>query len=625
MTSTIFIIEGNTNIEKLKNEMTKYSDCKLYALNYAAHKNLDQYNIPHEIAEDLLRMEDRRNIDDKSIDITKIWHEHELIKKFLVFQEINLGSLIEMELLHYFIKIYGDAAMINTIIEKENPKLIISHTFLSDYLQRICENKNIQVFSHNIRQPSSQFDKINIKYNVGSYPISITISKNTFIQIKNFFNKSISLIFKLKPEPNKIHKKSILLLDFDPVKYNILIKELSNLDKNILLLNQRRPAIWNLQSFKIVKNSNCKIIHLQNFEKNIHEKIKSEIQILESNLEKMWSLDSVFEEIFSIFSFTLWYSIKESFMQICNSRFQESVQRILLASEMFNTFNLSVIFEWAESAQEEKEIIFLSKKRNVKSILLQHATDLSSVIWDKYNAIVINGYTHFISDKQALWGPQVKKRALTYGNKEENLLVTGSPRHDDFFKSAGTGKSKGIILFATTAVTGRISFEQIHLDAYIKFESFVREVCRLARKFPDKQLIVKPHPQPDSLSNITKIIKEVDPSIPILYNASLIELINSCDLLITFNNSTVVLESMILGKPAISLQIEKWTEEDQLTKSNAFLSISKIEEIESGMKKILYDKDYTNQLYENSKKYLNSSIANHGIASHEVAKLLDSF
>ncbi len=76
-------------------------------------------------------------------------------------------------------------------------------------------------------------------------------------------------------------------------------------------------------------------------------------------------------------------------------------------------------------------------------------------------------------------------------------------------------------------------------------------------------------------------------------------------MLITFNNSTVVLESIILGKPTISLQIEKWAEEDEIIKSNAFLSISKIEDIENGMKKILSDKEYCNHLIENSKIFVN--------------------
>ena len=102
-------------------------------------------------------------------------------------------------------------------------------------------------------------------------------------------------------------------------------------------------------------------------------------------------------------------------------------------------------------------------------------------------------------------------------------------------------------------------------------------------------------------------------------------MINSCDLLITFNNSTVVLESMILGKPSISLQIEKWAEEDDLVKTGAFLPISNIDEIENGIKKILYDNEFKDNLLENSKSFVNDYLANPGTASNKLAKLLDSY
>ena len=627
MNDTVFLLEGNVDMLKIKNDMTKYDKSKLFALDYLAHKLLSENNIKHEIAENYLTIEDRRKIDDDSIQTTMDWYENSQIKDILTFEEINLGSLIEMEVLQYFVKIYGNAMMFGKIIEKESPTHVISYTFLNDYVERICKQKNIVITTYDLPQLQVlQHDKVNIKYNLGSRPISITISRKTFMKIKKIFDKTIDLIFKLKPNLKHVkNKKSILLLDFNPVQYDLLMQELSSLNKNIILLNQRRPAIWNFPSFKIIKNSNCKIIHLNDFEDNISKTIDLEIKTLESALSKMWNMNKAFEDIFSINSNTFWYAMKESFTKICTSRFRESVRRILLVNELFDALDISIILEWAETGQEEKEIISLSKKRGIKSILLQHAMDPLSHVWDKYHRFALGGYSYFVSDKQALWGPQVKNRALSYGHKEENLVVTGSPRHDNFFKSVNKGQKNGVILFATTAVTGRMSFEQTPLGAYDNFENFVREVCRVAKKFPDKQLIVKPHPQPDFLSNITKIIKEIDPSIPILYNASLIELINSCDLLITFNNSTVVLESMILGKPAISLQIEKWAEEDDIIKTGAFLSISKIDDIENAMKKILYDAEYEDKLIKNSKVFVDNYLANHGTASHELAKVLDSF
>jgi hypothetical protein len=626
MKPTILLLDGNIDVSKIKNDLSIYEKCKLYALNYQSHKILKENNLKHEIAENLLSLEDRKKIDDDAIHTTT-WCDDQSIRKFLNFEKINLGSLIEMELLQFLVNVIGNTKMVDIVIEEESPERIISYTTINDYVERICNQKNIHIISNSPSELSSlQSDKLNIKFNLGSYPFSINISRKTFLKMRQIFNKTIDFFFKFKPNMKDIKKKnSILLLDFNPIQYDYLLNELSSLNKNILLLNQRRPAIWNLQSFKIIKNSNCKIIHLDDFEKKINKKIDLEIKSFLSNLDKLWLLNSTFEKIFSTKSNTFWYAIKESFIKICTVRFSESVRRILLLNELFSAIDISVILEWAETGQEEKEIIFLAKQKGIKSVFLQHAMDPLSNIWDRHHRFVLGGYSYFISDKQALWGQLVKKRALSYGHKEENLLEIGSPRYDNFFKSVKKTKINGTILFATTAVSGRISFEQTPLEAYANFENFVREVCKVAKKLPDMQLIVKPHPQPDFLSNITKIIKEIDPSIPILYNVSLIELINSCDLLITFNNSTVVLESMILGKPSISLQIEKWAEEDDLVKTGAFLPISNIDEIENGIKKILYDNEFKDNLLENSKSFVNDYLANPGTASNKLAKLLDSY
>ncbi len=144
MTHTIFLLEGNIDILKIKNDMTIHGVCKLFALNYESHKILTENNLKHEIAENFLSNEDRIKIDDDSIRTTITWYNNPAIKELIIFQGINLGSLIEMELLQYFVQIYGNTAMINKIIEKESPTHIISYTSLNDYVERICKQKNIQ-------------------------------------------------------------------------------------------------------------------------------------------------------------------------------------------------------------------------------------------------------------------------------------------------------------------------------------------------------------------------------------------------------------------------------------------------------------------------------------------------
>src|SRR6267143_2820699 len=113
MTSTIFLIEDNGDIDTIKKEKSIHTDSKIFALNYIAHKDLEENQIPHEIGEYYLTLEDRKNIDDMVINTTLNWSIHNSIKDLLTFDEINLASLIEMELLVYFEQVYGNAVTIS--------------------------------------------------------------------------------------------------------------------------------------------------------------------------------------------------------------------------------------------------------------------------------------------------------------------------------------------------------------------------------------------------------------------------------------------------------------------------------------------------------------------------------
>ena len=623
MTDIISILDENFDVIKFKEELIQNKNVKILSLNYFSHKNLEKNNLSHELGDQYLTREDISLIDDKSTDITTNWYNHDLLKPFLIYHGINLGSLIELELFQYLLSIYRKTVSIVRIIEKESPKIIIASTNINEFIKDICSTKNIKIILlQNPKTDSMYFDTINIKYNLGLIPISITLSRNNYLKIKNIFDNITGSTFGLNYHNNLKHQKSILLLDFNSVSYKILLRELSKLDKNILLLNQRRPAIWNLKSMQIVRNSKCTVINLNDFEKYGRDKVKIETIDLTEKLNKMFELSDVFESIFSFDSYPLWNSIKNTFTKTCISRFTESLRRMILLEYMFEKFNVSVILEWAETGQEEKEIINISKKKGIPSILLQHGMYPNSLTWNKFARFLAYFSHPFISDKQAIWGEITKNFALEHDHNEKDLVITGSPRHDEFFNFNKKIKNKGVILFATTGASG-IFTEGSTTDVHIKFENFVREVCRVAKKL-DKQLIIKPHPQPDSINNILELIKEIDDKIPIILETDLKELISSCELLITFNNSTIALESIILNKPTISLQIEKWAEESQIAKMNAVLSITKEQDIEDGITKMINDVELKNQINLNSKKFLELYLSNQGHASQTLAKILDA-
>jgi hypothetical protein len=619
----IFLVDSIDEVGKLKDDISKYPDSRIFALNYFAHNILAKNSIKHEIGDNYLSSADKNIIDKKTVETTSNWHAHQDVEKSLLFDGINLANLVEMELFDYISKAYKTALTIIRIIEHEKPQTVVNVTDFHDLIKKICESNNINlIVLDQIKYSSTYFDKVNIKYNIGSLPLSITISKEWYKKIKNILESVTKLLLKLN-ETYRAEKKSILLLDFNPAHYELLINELSKFNKNILLLNQRRPAVWSPQSFQIVRNSGCKIVNLNDFRKNIENTINRDKQAKLAELSTMWNLDSTFEEIFEIDNHRIWNSIKDSFSKMCNTRFLESTERILLLKELFSSFNISVILEWAETGQQEKEAILVAKKYGIKSVMLQHAMPPNGELWDRAGRFFSFLSRPLISDKQAVWGEMTKKYAVNYGHNPDDLVVVGSPRHDKFFHTEKT-TNPGIILLATTGVSEFFA-ETSTVGDYIKFNEFVREVCRVVKTLDGKRLILKPHPQPDFVNNIIDLIKKIDPDIQIILDADLVELINSCELLITFKNSTIALESIILNKPTISLQTEDWAEKSEIVNEGAILSISKIEDIESGIRKILYDDEFRTRLQKNSQEFVQKYLANGGSASKTLANFLANF
>jgi uncharacterized membrane protein len=610
------------NISKIYSDSVE--NYEIFSITYFTHKQLLKKNTPHTISENYLNLNDRKLIDDYAVNATINWHELKSIKKYLTYDSINLGFLLEQELFHYFMSVFNKAIICKKIIETLKPKKVIAYTDVNNFIKQICDSMNIEIILK--ERPQSQslaFDKINIKYDLLKIPISVKISRNTFFKLKNVFESFIFSLFNLNSKITS--DKSILITEFNPTQYDLLVNELSKIDTNVIFLNQRRSVIWNLESFKIIKNSKCKILRLSTFEKKIKSIISNEINKFSKNLESLWTHTKDFEEFFSIDSFNLWNSIEKPFRETCSKRFLESVKRILLLNEFFKYYNISTILEWAELGQEEKELLLVSKKFNVESIMLQHALDITAPGFERLHRFVLGGYSNpYISNKQALWGDLSKTQALCYPtNTQDKILVTGSPRHDKFFLET-KNKTTGTILLATGGVTG-ISQVESPFASYEKFDNFLHEIFKIIRKFPDKKLIVKTHPRSEFHDPITDLLKDIDSNVSILYNADIKELINSCELVITFNNSTIALEALILEKPVISLQMEKWTESEDIVKMGAIISVSNVDDIESNIVKIIQDEEFRNSLIKNGKTFLQQYMSHGGKSSKILANILNKY
>ena len=143
MNKTIIIVNNIDNVSKLREIILHYPGSKIFSLNYFTHNKLIKNSIEHEMGDNYLTNIDKNIIDTQTIEVTSNWYLNKNFKNSLMFDGINLASLIEMELFDYFSKVYKTAFTIIRIIEKEKPTTVVDITDYDDLIQNLCDQKKI--------------------------------------------------------------------------------------------------------------------------------------------------------------------------------------------------------------------------------------------------------------------------------------------------------------------------------------------------------------------------------------------------------------------------------------------------------------------------------------------------
>jgi len=618
MKKPIFLIDNGANIDELKSKITEFPNSLVFTLDYEIHLLLQKHDISHELGENILTKDDFNKIDTNSINLTE-----NCFKKFkdeLIIENIFLPELIEHELFQYFLIQFLKPYVILKILENYSSEQIFDFTNFHDFINKITNNLKIKHSTFQNNYTSNLYhDKIKFTLNLGKVPLNFEISRSRFSQAKKLTQKFIDITNNFEPKINS--KKNILLVNFDPLEYSDLLYEFDKNNVNFFLLNTRKPAITNKKSLDIIKKSNSKILDLNKFYKFKKDEIILEKNLLENKLINIFNNEKYFENLFSINNITFWDSIKNSLHSICLSRFNESIERIFLLNKVYELYDISIIFVWIDVGQEEKECILVGKSFSIESIMLQHGRFQTSKIWNKFAKYLGQFPSPLLSDKQIVWGNITKQYALSYNHKENNIIIGGSPRHDKFFNYNSSKSENGIILLATTG-TMFLSSDSCVTNSQIKYDNYIREIYRIVKSLPNKKLVIKSHPSQILKKFVKDLIDEIDPSIELVENSTNQELFTNCELLITFNNSTTTLEAMSLNTPVISLQTENWAKEDDIAQSDAIISISKINDCEYAIKKILYDTEFKKSLLEKSQIFLKNYMSNPGNSSYNIVKLI---
>ncbi len=625
MQKTLIFIDSVMGFDSLNSETLKSS--KIFSFNIHAHKFLVEKNIEHDIAENYLEKGDREKIFDYAIKLWN-WYDNDILKKEFEFENLNLLSVADTSEFHQIlIREIFNFFVIKRILEREKPKKIILSTYFAKIIKQIDNKILLDISGEQEHDFHIQWEKMLIRFNISNRPISIPISRKRYNQFKKIFEFVIGNLFGLWQNfANK--KPSVLFLEFNPAQYPKLLDNLKNFNGNIIFFNRRRPAAWNLQSIKLLRKHRIKLISSElSLSKQDRMKIDSSAEYFTNKLQKLWSDESIFSKIFKIEETNFWPVVSEVLYDLYRRRITEYLQLILTCKRIFSELNIKCILSLNILGETEKTILATNNYK-IPSILLEHGATNYIPSISKYD--ISNMYPIF-RDKIALWGDIQKNYLSQHRNiSTDRIFVTGSPRHEDFFKKTKSNNtnSEKIILITPQAMSEFNGL--VDTNTYLRLEELLVKIFQVIKKIPNTKIIVKMHPTLAPGNEYVKtLIHKLNPDIKILQLESVLDVIDSCDVIININTdlfpSTVVYEGMIMNKPIMNITMMDEKYDFEFVKDNAVLSISDTDNLKEPIEQLLTDNDLQIQLIINGQKHLERYFSNPTTASEKLANTLISY
>lgn len=605
----ILLIDSSFDVVTIEKE---HQYKKIITFDYDSHKSLLNNNLEHSLSESYLEMSDLDKIETQSYQLMR-WYEDPKISPLLNYEGINLGQLILVEFHHFllsFLKIFVELSRIFEVHGDSNyyctPSLFETMKFISKNTKKLSDKQHTDKFL---------YDAVYYNFRVGKISFAIKLSQETYLKLKNtsdaFFNKLIGM---RKYNPNN---NTILLLNIDTIRYKKLLSS-NKISLNIVLFNRRRPTIWNLESFFLVKKSNCIVENnLSLVDKSVTNSINKRLDKLKHHLFTLEEQDQFFESLFVIDNRPFWKIIKNKLFALVERRFKEAVNEIEITKKLLSKYKFKSILILSETGFNEKILTSIARSTDLKIILLQHGLGYDTPELPK-GVRYLAGGVPIDSSKMVVWGASTDRYLKKIGIPDNKIEILGSPAHDVFFEKSLLPKNARYVLLTTSSPTKWIASD-LKVETIQRYESAIRKICK-ATLSQNKKLVVKLHPDQDEM-NITSWIKKISSKISVEKFADTSELIRNCDYMITIDISTVILEAQILKKPVIVVPVKKYEWGiPEVYSSNSCL-ITEMDDISNALKQI-DDEAFRNELIQRGSAFASQYLINDGNATQ---RLLEFF
>ena len=610
-----------TKIYFLKNFEEKFkgkieNDALVYPLDYKSLNILKNNEIKFNLIDNFLNDNDRKELFQTC---RNIWNKFTNIsKKELEYNNFNVLQAIDRnEVQEYLMELYSISLIIKKIIDKFSPKVIFAPKSIIEMIKQQAYNiKLIEIYDD--QEEELSFDYVNVRKKIGIIKINSKISRNQFKMIKNFLQIFNKITYWNNNFDNNL--KKILLLEFDPELYENLIIQIRKCGCIPILVNFRKPAISSIASLNFLKRTQSVIFNPKMLGINENELNNAAKKICPKIIDFIKQNNSFFE--FNIYELKLSSIIKKRIIRILEERLDEYIKQI-------NYFKLldernDIVSSISLNLSGESEMIFSKIKKNIPLILLQHG-------FSNYHDF--NSYSDTLDDydllreKIATWGNSVQDYLISNCNiQKNNIIVSGSPRHDDFDPSKKISSSKKRIVITPRPLIMHV--EGTKLELQLRYEKTIRDIILYLKNFDGVEIVFKLHPQQNPHNEIIKsIIRDLDPEMPILQDENIKKILEKSYLLINiavdnFDASTVVFESMLMNTPIVNIKLQKNSWIYDFEKTEAVLSFDYDSNYQTKISEILTDEKKYNKQVEKLEKFLGFYLVNRKCASENLIKSL---
>ena len=623
---SLVILDSSIQFDEFK----KFSmeNTTFVAADYETHKKLVDSNTKHELLDNYLQKKERLELYDFVLS-KYTWYENLSRKPDFEFNNINILSLMSSLEFHEFvltvlIKLFS----IKNIISNKSPNEIFVSTKFLKYVKLVQDKNKIHTFDSNLNNEKSFLtNKIELRFNILSKPCTFYISKKNYSSLKKIYENFFCKINNLWLD-KKTSKEIILLVEFNTDTYEEMIRTLSKSKKQVVVLNRRRSAIWNKNSIGILKSNNVKILDPEKFfDLHADPEFALEHKRLNENLHELWKSKELFS-IFSMKEISFWPLIKDRLKKIYDYRLDDYLKFIFQSRNFLTQLNIKKIICLGESGETEN-VLLQSVENDVDSILLQHSflrynPELKKLQW-KYEDQNMLGLT---CKNFFLWGNSDLNYFLENSKiQKDQLIISGSPRHDQFLQIRSSTNSHTIknILVTLSPISERSGLGDTNL--IIKYNYFLEKIFKILNEFNDLKITVKLHPGENPHNSILIDFLKNQSNITVFQIKNPNELIKKSDLMINispelYDSSTIMLEGLLLRKPVIQLSLD-----DELSKveplKSPIIQISEIEHFEQVISKIINDEIYRKEIIEQISNKLNDYLSFQGNSNAKFLEIIE--